>query len=172
MAIVLVVADGSNLEVANVYDTTADAATYLTDRGYTVFAAGSPAEQDRWHLESTEIMEREMLHKANGIPLGGDDQLLLHPRVNSIDRRFRLFDSDELPLPHREGIFLLDEDVAVADGAGTRLTDLDGRDFIEKEKVEGVDFEYRHPPSFSDKHRAAFDRAREAYPDGRRALRA
>lgn len=180
MALVLVVEDGTGLEAANVYDLPAAAEVFLTDRGYPVFAAGSSPDQDLWQLDATEAMEREMLRWVTGGPINGDDQSMLHPRVGSVDRRFRLYDSDERPLPHREGIFLLGEDVAVLAGQGKRLTDPDSSARIQShsEGATSKSITYATQPTqrgllgFKDRFPAAFLRAREAYPDGRRATRA
>ena len=174
MAITLVVEDGTGLETANVYDLAAACETYLVDREFTVFAAGSVPQKDLWLLQATEEMERRTVSRVdgNGFPLNGDDQAMLYPRTSSVDARFRLWDSDERPDVYREGIFVLAEDVGVAAGAGTSISAIDSRSFLKSEQVEGVDLEYRRPVGFGDLHPAAMQLANQAYPAGLRSGRA
>lgn len=168
MAITLVIEDGTGLATANVYDSTADCATWLSDRGKTGFSTATASDQTRHLLEATEVHERHWAPWVVGVPISGDDQAMLWPQAGAVDRRGRRFESDERPVRYREGIFVTAEDLVSAGSAGLSLVD----DNVEAEKSARGSVEYRSPQTLSARYPAAFQRAGECFPAAIRSARA
>ncbi len=167
MALTLVAEDGTGLSTANVYDLAAACVAFLADRGKTVFAAADAAQRDIWLLEATELMERLKTSSVTGDPINGDDQAMLYPRAGAVDRRLRRWESTERPAPHREAIFLLAEEVAIAAGKGETISGANALANI-KSHGDGAKgrIEYRSAPSFADDFPQVMMRAAEAHPSG------
>lgn len=169
MALTLVVEDGSGLTTATVYDSTADCATWLSDRGLTAFSTSTATEQAQALLEATELHERYWGERVVGAPIGGDDQAMLFPRAGAIDRRGRRYDSDERPAVYREAIFLTAEDIRSSAASGG-LTLSDGA--IKSEASAAGRLEYFTRRTLPDRYPKAFQRAGEAFPSEIRSARA
>lgn len=174
MAITLVVEDGTGLATANVYDLSSAAETWLSDRGYTQFAAGTSTEKDRALLQATEMHEHYWQGTVSGygVPTGGDDQALLWPRSGAVDGHYRPITSTTRPARYREGIFLTAEDMRAQEAAGRRVDTPHLSSYVREHSDEAGRVEYRTPASIYRRFPRGFDHARGAWPAGLRSVRA
>lgn len=164
MAITLVVEDGTGVVGANAYDDAATAETWLTDEGYTAFAATS-ANQVRLLTSATRAIEQQIVHSVTGWPLR-EDQGLLYPRSATEDARGRTLESDERPLGLRHGIFLLAELMAAAEAKGSRLQFSDPRGYLSGVGSGSSRADFRRERNFSDLYPDAWRMVSESLPVG------
>lgn len=134
----LVVEDGTGLSGAQVYDTIADCASYLTARGLTAFdSLATDALKETALLLATEVAEGWVRGRVDGVRRIST-QALIYPRRGSSLRDGTHLDADDLPTLYRRGIFELAE---VQAGDGIILDDGTGQ--LTRENFDGHEIYYR-----------------------------